>query len=112
MADYNNTDVIDGTVEDVEADDAQPEEQQAEPPTLRFGAKAILTADEESELVRERIKEHEAAITKDELALFEAEAFGNEEQINALNARIHNSYALVQRYVAAYNARYGGNEND
>lgn len=117
MAEYNNTDVIDGEIaEDItDADVAQDgftedgAEDAPELPQLAFGGKAVLTADDERQIVAERIKEHEAAIARDELVLFEAEILGQPQ--DEVKARIATSYELVQRYIVAYNARYGGSEN-
>lgn len=109
-------DVIDGTVEDDAPDTLTevPEENiqnpdQPEVPTWAFGQKAVLTKDQEMQVVRNRIAAHEEALATDELLLWEARLLGQDE--TAIVARINTTYALVQKYVNAFNVIYGGNEN-
>jgi len=78
---------------------------------LGIGNKAVLTLAEEQAIVQDRIKEHEAAIAKEELLVFECQVLGKDEEQRQHELVIANSYRLVNAYVEAYNRRYGGNEN-
>ena len=82
-----------------------------EGPVIDFGGKAVLNAAEEQQIIRDRIKEHEAAIAKEELLVFEAQVLGKHDEAAQHQAIIANSYMLVSKYVNEFNRRYGGGED-
>lgn len=98
----------------VPQDTPEPSENMTDPdqpevPRWAFGQKAVLTSEQEQQVVRNRIAAHEEAIANDELLLWEARLLGRDD--TEIVKRINLTYALVQRYVDAFNESYGGNEN-
>ncbi|QZE10824.1 hypothetical protein SEA_CHISANAKITSUNE_55 [Gordonia phage ChisanaKitsune] len=110
MSDTNNT-VIDGELTEENTEEAKVigESVTPEEPGFVFGTKAILTSEQEQEIVKRRIQAHEEAIATDELLLWESKLLGRDTA--EIEQRIGLTYGLVNRYVNAFNERYGGNEN-
>lgn len=101
------TETIDGEVVDDQAVGENPDQEEAV--LFDFGNKAVVDLTTEQSLVRERIQKHEEQLVHDEMDLFEAKLLGKDTA--ALEEQIRLRYALVQRYVVAFNTRYGGSEN-
>lgn len=102
MADEKNT---------VEVIDNRGVKHVPEEPGFEFGDKAVLTFAEEQVVVRDRIREHEEAIVRAELMVFENKILDNQEEVARNEAVIMNSYRLISAYVVAFNKRYGVEEN-
>lgn len=74
-------------------------------PVLHFGSKAALSAEEQADVLMQRIRANERAIAGKEIERFELEILG--QDVAEISAVILRSYSIVQALINCYNDLHG-----